>query len=221
MPRAQFNPSTQMASYISANKFQQAIGVDCDVCLHFERVTPENIKVTLANILCCEGFNCCPGAEQLFALTDYGNGWNREYILSQGFIDVSNGVPYWKYGGTPHYPCHWSAMINDDFGSFDIYNLGECAGGVAHHGTFDWIVVHVIVYTDYDKTILHANIDVTLYESGTTNWYQIFEQSPIDVMPYPDCFPYNLVIQNDEKCEHEDNQRFGEGTAKITEWPPP
>ncbi len=218
MAKEQFNPSTQKVLFNPATQKVLMLAADCEVCAAFEKDTEPYAKVTLANILCCTGLNCCESSEK-FRLTSYGVGWNGEYIIEQGrIVNVAN---YPVRQSAQDFPCHWGAMINDDFGEFDLYNLDGCQGGVAEHVLFDWLVIRVYMHMDVPETIRRCNMEVILVASGTVYWHQIFLKTTFIATPYPDCLPYNVNISNSIVCAGDPMPCFGSGTFRFSKWPPP
>lgn len=218
MPREQFNPSTQRVLFNPDTKKVLMVGAICDECEEMGFETPSSIKVITAGILSCEGVNCCPGTQQRKANTSQGDGWGREYILNQGLVGWSNGVPYWQ-ATPPSYPCWWGCIHHGDYGGYDYYNLGECKGGVAEH--INYVVCTVTVLVTGQKMI---QIQVWLGCDPPIAGYapaQIFFGID-DINPEGDnCFNYGDIYNNTHKCTGSDDECEGEGTAIILPWPPP
>ena len=220
MAREQINPSTQIVLFNPLTQKVLMVAADCDVCVAFGKDTPQYAKVTLANILSCTGTDCCEGTNQKFRLTNYGDGWNGEYIIEQGYVQNVGNYPV-RVSPMDTNPCFWAAMIEGDFGEFDYYNLGQCQGGVAVHSTFDWLVIRVLMHMDVPETIRRCNMEAILVASGTSYWYQIFLKTVFIATPYPDCLPYGVTIANEHTCAGDPMPCFGNGTFRFTEWPPP
>lgn len=214
MARAQFNPSTLKASYNSVTKRQQVLTGICDVCTDFGFDTPTQIKITLAGILACYGFGCCEGDQ---AVTDYGLGWAGEFILNQGRILWPSGIPGW-FDSVPHaLPCWYGAIAYGDYGSWDLYNLSDCLGGVDESLDFYCIVPRVQII----KTLGNLKVDITVhlcYQGVNTSCKQIFHGN-IDFGDTPaQCMPYGVTFDNMLECVGDDMPCFGNGTAIITAW---
>lgn len=218
MAKEQFNPSTQKVLFNPATQKVLMVAADCEACAAFGKDTPQYAQVTLSGILSCPGLDCCEGTPK-FRLTSYGIGWNGVYILEQGRVTNVGNYPVWESAQVR--PCSWSAMINDDFGGFDLYNLDGCLGGVAAHYDFDWLVIRTYMHMDVPETIRRFDMTAFLVASGSVHWYQIFLKTGFIATPYPDCIPYNVNISNDFTCVGDPMPCWGQGTFKFAEWPPP
>jgi len=232
MAKLQFNPNTQRVLFNPDTKRVLMVSGECEHCTAFGKETPANIKVTFSGILSCQGIvwpNCCPGAEQLRAQTSYGicndqSSWYGAFVLDQGRVDIEAivcppGIPCWRNNAS-EIPCQWWAISKEDYGGYDTYHLGECQGGIDFHTTYDYFVTKVNVYTQAEE--LRVAVSAYLcHEGEVPGCRQIFHAIKNCGSSPSACFPYGQTINNEDVCEGGDNECIGEGTAVITQWPPP
>lgn len=219
-------------SYIAASSKAQALVADCDDCVLAGMPTPPNIELEMELVYACHGKTCCDDAPESHRIVDHGifdhdGYYHWKMILDQGRMLCSNGPPFWH--DDPHYvaACSWSGYQLGDYGRWEIWSAEGCAGALDYYD-FKAIVTRVQInnYIVGPPARLQAIINIELWGERQSDGYprceQIFLNTNLDWVVGTTCWQYGVWWPNVHDCDvPPDVPHWGEGRAKINEYPPP